>query len=98
MRISTFCFLFVLVNFYSDYFFVKTHDDDSDGIEEDEHLVHIGNIDKDSCTVDKEMEITFAGVTVVCGENYFLAGFDKKPKVVLNRANIVSLCKVFCKQ
>ncbi|XP_066924242.1 protein D1-like [Clytia hemisphaerica] len=90
MRFSTFCcsLLFVFaINFDLDSF-VKAHDEDSDGIEEDEHLVHIGNIDKDSCTVDKEMEVTFAGVTVVCGENYFLAGFNKKPKVVLNRANI----------
>ena len=69
--------------------------------DDDEHLVHIGNIDKDSCTVDKEMEVNFAGVTILCGENYFLAGFDKEPKIVLSRANIVGcfdlvkLLKVF---
>ena len=71
---------------------------ESDGIDnqDDENLVHIGKIDQDSCTVDKEMGVTFAGVQVVCGENYFLAGFDKKPKVVLNRANVVSIkCPVY---
>ena len=70
---------------------VECSGEDAIDDEDDEHLVHIGNIDTDSCTVDKEMEVTFAGVQVLCGENYFLAGFDKKPTVVLNRANVVSM-------
>lgn len=75
------------------FILVQCSESDGDAVDDpdDEHLVHIGKIDKDSCTVDKEMEVTFAGVQVLCGENYFLAGFDKQPTVVLNRANVVSI-------
>ena len=84
--------LLVLVFLVADTkFVVECSGEDAIDDEDDEHLVHIGNIDTDSCTVDKEMEVAFAGVQVLCGENYFLAGFDKKPTVVLNRANVVSM-------
>ena len=87
----SFWFLFLVTTYK--FNLVECSESDGDAVDDsdDEHLVHIGKIDKDSCTVDKEMEVTFAGVQVLCGENYFLAGFDKKPTVILNRANVVSV-------
>lgn len=72
-----------------------SHDDSGDAIDDDNdpHLIHIGNVGRDSCTVDKQMNVSFAGVPVICGDTYFLAGFDNAPKIILNRANIVSSIK-----
>lgn len=58
--------------------------DDAD----DEHLIHIGRVDEDSCTVDKQMNVSYSKVPLACGETYYLAGFDSEPKLVLNRANV----------
>ena len=86
--------LFLLVLMMNNCYIMDVCGEEVDGDavndEADEHLVHISKIDKDSCTVDKDMEINFAGVQLLCGDNYYLAGFDKKPTIVLNRANIVS--------
>lgn len=73
--------------------------------EKRENLVYqIDNINSDSCTADKLINVWFAGQSIGCGKEYDLALFSdgKAPKLSLDRANIVSkfltynLCHSFC--
>jgi len=85
--------LVFLFNFYLTIIPLSATEDSGDAIDDDNdpHLIHIGNVDRDSCTVDKQMNVSFAGVPVICGDTYFLAGFDNAPKIILNRANVVRI-------
>lgn len=73
--------------------------------EKRENLVYqIDNINSDSCTADKLINVWFAGQSIGCGKEYDLALFSdgKAPKLSLDRANIVSksltynICHLFC--